>query len=56
MQGLMFVPSKIYRQPKQASRIKEMKMTEIQEQMVQAIEQVKNNAPINPISERIPKR
>ncbi len=56
MQGLMFVPSKIYRQPKQTSRIKEMKMTEIQEQMVQAIEQMKNNAPINPISERIPKR
>lgn len=31
-------------------------MTEIQEQMVQAIEQMKNNAPINLISERIPKR
>ncbi len=47
MQGLMFVPSKIYRQPKQTSRIKEMKMTEIQEQMVQAIEQIKNSAPIS---------
>ena len=56
MQGFISVTSKIYRQSKQDSRIKEMKMTEIQEQMVQAIEQVKNNAPINPISERITKR
>ena len=31
-------------------------MTEIQEQMVQAIDQMKNSDPINPISERIPKR
>ena len=56
MQGFISVTSKIYRQSKQDSKIKEMKMTEIQEQRVQAIEQVKNNAPVNPISERIPKR
>ena len=47
MQGFISVTSKIYRQSKQTSRIKEMKMTEIQEQMVQAIEQMKNSAPIN---------
>ncbi len=47
MQGFISVTSKIYRQSKQASRIKEMKMTEIQEQMVQAIEQMKNSAPIS---------
>jgi hypothetical protein len=47
MQGFISVTSKIYRQSKQASRIKEMKMTEIQEQMVQAIDQMKNSAPIS---------
>ena len=47
MQGFISVTSKIYRQSKQASRIKEMKMTEIQEKMVQAIDQMKNSAPIN---------